>query len=173
MKTRPEQYGDVVLEVPVGSSPSNIVRRQTRSWPCRTLAFVQMLLGFAGLWLFKVEDNSQVGGWLVLSTILLSFVTERWGVTEELWRKPREPAARAAYRRHDIAQNVLGVGVFGAFMAYVFWGPGGSTAWGIALLGVLVAFHLLSRWTKWTQDRWLEPVPSSEAALAIPPPIAY
>ena len=50
MKTRPEQYGDVVLDVPTGVGRSSMVRRQTRTPACRALGFFRALLGVAGLW---------------------------------------------------------------------------------------------------------------------------
>ena len=173
MATRPEQHGDVVLEVPVGPRQSNIVRHQKRTRACRTLALVQTLLGIAGLWFFKVENNGEVGIWLILPAFALGLVTDRWGVTEELWRKPSEAAARAAYRRHELGRNVVGIGVFAAFMAYVFWGPGGSVAWWIALLALIAANRALGLWAKRTHARWLERAPASEVALAIPPPFRY
>jgi hypothetical protein len=173
MKTRPEQYGDVVLDVPTGVGRSSMVRRQTRTPACRALGFFRALLGVAGLWFLKVQDAGQIGMWLIIAAVALGLLTDKWGVKEELWRKPSDATARAAYRNREIVQNALWVATYAAFMCYLYWGPVGIGPWMIALITLIAAIHLLGDWIKRTQDRWLERLPASEAALAIPPPFRY
>ncbi|WP_430423738.1 hypothetical protein [Phenylobacterium sp.] len=160
MKTRPEQYGDVVLDVPTGSGQSEIVRRQSRTPACRALGFFQALLGVAALWFLKVQDTGQIGMWLMMPAVALGLLTGKWGVKEELWRKPSDATARAAYQIREIIQNALWVAIYAAFMAYVFWGPVGAGPWLTALITLIAAIHLLGDWIKRTQDRWLERVPA-------------
>lgn len=173
MKTRPEQFGDVVLEVPASAGQSNIVRRYKRSLVGRTLGLGQLLLAAAGFWLIKVEDSGQVATWLLPPAFALALLNGKWGVKEELWLKPSEPVARAAYRNREIAQNVLWVVLHAALVAYIFGGPAGSGPASAALITFAIAGVALWHWGNSTRDRWLERVPASEAALAIPPPFRY
>lgn len=161
MKTRPEQYGDVVLDVPADAGRSNIVRHESRTPASRALGLVQMLLGVAALWFLKAENDVQVSTWLILSAGALGLLTGRWGVKEELWRKPSEPAARAAYRNRRIVQNALWVAIYAASMTYLFWGPVGRGPLLVALITLVATTYLLGRWIKSTHVRWLERVPAS------------
>ena len=172
MATRLEQHGDVVLEILTARRSSNIVRRPRQTARSAALRGIGILFLLAALWFWKVEGDHMAGQLLSLAGVALQVVAYR-REDDVLWRKPEDAVARAAYQRCKIVEKVLGVGFVVGFLALLFLAPDGSAAWWMAFPALMAASYGLGRWARRAQERWLEPIPASEAALAIPPPFRY
>lgn len=160
MTTRLEQHGDVVLEIPVGPRSPNIVQRPVRAPESIALTALAALIFLAATWFWKVEVDHQAGQLLMLPVFVLNTISARW-VTDELWRKPEDPAARATYQRGERIRGLLGFAILAAILAALFLAPDRSIVWWTPFPVLMALSVALWWWTQRTQDRWLERVPAS------------
>lgn len=110
MRTRPEQYGDVVKDVDVSSTP---IARYRHTWRTALISAGALALFLSSLWLRSRGRLLEASGLLVL-VFLIQWFGRRW-LVEEQYPRPRTSAHRRAYR------FLQGAEVAGILLLLAWW----------------------------------------------------
>jgi hypothetical protein len=151
--TMPFQLGDVVYEGRPLSGPIMTVRPSWRTLAVRGMGVVILSVS---LWLWKVQGDADAGQLLALLSSVFWLIADRW-VDRDYWLYPTEATDRRAYRRLQMVENALWIGLVCVIGGFVLFTPDGSLVGWAMTVAAVVSLYAVEPYVAGVYRRVLRP----------------